>query len=74
MHLIIPLDCLKIIKYNYFPTFRSDFAFRNGILAYVDSVRGAYVVVQASTIRYRRSLNFLQRYTIYTRIVSFDER
>ena len=53
---------------------RTDFAFLSGIFAHVDSVKGAYVVVQASTIRYRRSLKLFDRYTIETRIVSFDER
>ena len=54
--------------------FRTDFGFRSGLLAHVDSVKGAYPVVQASTIRYRRSLKLFDRYTIETRIVSFDER
>ena len=70
------LEYLNIVEHNSIITLpvRIDFGFRNGILAYVDSVKEAYVVVQASTIRYRRPLNFLQRYTINTRIVSFDER
>ena len=42
--------------------------------AYVNSVKGAYIVVHASTIRYRKSLNFLKRYNIQTRLVFYDER
>merc|ERR1719411_1004384 len=53
---------------------RFDFKFRSGMAEYLDSIKGAYIVMHASTIRYRRSLNFLQRYTVNTRLVYFDER
>lgn len=54
--------------------FRFDFYYRTGMSAYVNSIKGAYIVVHASTIRYRRSLNFLKRYNIQTRLVFYDER
>lgn len=53
---------------------RFDFKFRSGMAAYVDSIKGAFIVMHASSIRYRRSLNFLQRYTVNTKLVYFDER
>jgi acyl-CoA thioesterase FadM len=53
---------------------RFDFKFRSGIASYTASVKGAYIVMHASTIRYRKSLNFLQRYTVTTKLVFFDER
>ena len=62
------------ILYTYILNFRTDFGFRSGILAYVESVKGAYIVVQASTIRYRKSISLLQRYTVKSKIVDFDER
>jgi len=53
---------------------RFDFKFRSGIAAYIDSIKGAYIVMHASTIRYRKSLNFLQKYSVKTRLVYFDDR
>ena len=60
---------------NFFTLYcRFDFKFRSGIAAYIDSIKGAYIVMHASTIRYRKSLNFLQKYSVKTRLVYFDDR
>ena len=53
---------------------RHDFGFRSGLTDYIVSVKGGIAVIQASTIRYRKSINFLQRYTIKTRIIWYDEK
>ena len=53
---------------------RQDFGFRCGLTDYIFSVKGGMALVQASTIRFRKPMKFLQRYTITTRIFAYDEK
>lgn len=53
---------------------RFDYYFRSGIERFIRETPSAYVVAHASMIRYRRSIDFLARFRLHTRLVWYDER
>ncbi|TRY72710.1 hypothetical protein TCAL_01131 [Tigriopus californicus] len=53
---------------------RYDFYFRSGLAKYIGEHRNLTVVQHAALIRYRRSIDFLMRFHLKTKLIWFDER
>jgi len=53
---------------------RLDYYHRTGFTDLIQSIPGAFVVQHASTIRYRKSIEFLMPFKIVTKLLYFDER
>ena len=53
---------------------RFDFYFRTGLADFFESAPRINVVQHAAAIRYRRSIDFLSRFEVVTKLVYFDER
>jgi len=53
---------------------RCDYYQRTGLASHLAKIPGSYVVLHASTIRYRKSINFLMPFKVTTKLLYFDDR
>lgn len=61
---------VKMVLWNC----RYDFYFRSGLAKYIGEHKNIVVVQHAAMIRYRRSIDFLMRFHLKTKLIWFDER